>query len=657
MRTFFIILAILSLTADKFYAQSDDSALRDSFTLYDDLFWANIQSDPEKAMPYARKTAALGEQLGDAQRQITGWVNLANALIAVGNKLDSAEYYANKTIQLAKKENLPDRTAKGYGVLSSIYYYRQNYEKTIEYMDQSMDYAEMANDTLSIIKTLVNKGAVLAGNGKLNEAATCLFRADSLCRPTMYQERGMINNSLGVVFGTMDEIELSNEYYQKAYELLKKAGASIPAGLAMTNLGENAIKKKDFDKAEACYSKADSLIPDGHPNKAGLSWGMAQVELHKENYDKAQRLIKKALAADLNLGDQNKIMTDYLIFAKILEKKKKYAEALDLLNKEASKLLENTRSISKQEYYEQKLRLQMLNKGEKEMLETFSAYLENQDSMLAEQNRKNIIKMKEKYEAEKKQAENEKLLAQNKLTAEKLKTQKLLTWIGVLGTLVLLSLLFVIHRQTAKQKKLISDLADKNARIQLLNREIAHRTKNQMALAVNLLTSQKLKIQDPQARRIIEESESRLKALSAVNKRLSGDTELPKVNIKDVLEEVVANNRYSLAETKADCAISIPDTELDSYKASILALIVNELTVNSFKHAFSPQNQKPALSLDVSCENGSLNLRYADNGHADSDRISKGEGLNLIDGLAKQLRGSYQINTASGFEFKLKIPC
>ena len=630
------------------------SSLRDSFRLYDDLFWEVINRSPEEAVRYARKTMTYAQMLGDARSQITGLNNLAVVLMVSG-RLDSAECLVNQAIALAKQADLPKKVAAGFGSMSNLYFYIQDKDMATEYADSALAYALKANDTVGIVKALGNKGTLLERKGKLHEAARCLVAADSLCSPKMCYERSSICNSLGMIYGAMGELEQSNSYFKRAYRYASQAGASNLASVALTNLGGNAFSQRNLLAARTYYLQADSLLSKDDPRKATIMWGLGQIALAKKESDKAYPLIRKALAIDLKRGDPDKILTDYILLAKILKEKKQYSKALKLLDEKASGYLENSQLTTKQSYYELKLHLEMFKNNQPDILKDFNAYLINQDSMLAKQNREAVIRTREKYEAQKKQDENEKLASQAKLASEKLKNQKRLTRIGVISVVTLFILLSIIYFQNKKLMILNSALADENKWISLQKREIAHRSKNQLALALNLTANQKYGVEDMRVRRVIEESESRLRALASVNKRLLWDGQSI-VNIREVLEDVVANNIYGFSDGKVEHYVSIVDLYLESSKATTIALIVNELMLNTFKHAGRGVLEKTIIHVAVTYQNGFLMLTYADNGNVNAKSLNKGEGLTLIDGLLGQINGSKKTDLTSGFRVELKIP-
>ncbi|MEZ4908761.1 MAG: sensor histidine kinase [Saprospiraceae bacterium] len=230
---------------------------------------------------------------------------------------------------------------------------------------------------------------------------------------------------------------------------------------------------------------------------------------------------------------------------------------------------------------------------------------------------------------------------------------------GVTGILLLLGLLaYSIFRQYRKAKLYSEELSQKNKQINTLHREALHRTKNQLVLATSLISSQKYAAEDIQSRALLEESESKLRALAAVNKRLSDDEDnmLP---LDEIVNEIISGNIFSLTTKSVDYKQSIVPMTIKAELLSSICLILNELSINSLKYAV---NDNPYPSIKVSAskkEENKLVLEYSDNGKNVPKTKSDdngGKGSQLIAGLVGQIRGRFEEYFEDGYHFTMEVP-
>ncbi|MEE9439615.1 MAG: histidine kinase dimerization/phosphoacceptor domain -containing protein [Saprospiraceae bacterium] len=464
-------------------------------------------------------------------------------------------------------------------------------------------------------------------------------------------------SGIALVYKTLKDHQNAKKYYLKVINqselhlnslVLANAYYNYGAMNASNGLETNTMNIELIDSANVVYNRIG--------NKLGvLRTYSVYARLYNNIGDKKKSLsyINKVIEYNKKAKRPIGAFNSYYLKGKLLLESNKPKEAINFFNK--AKTTKNVTDLELQNlnyYYSKALRgIGKHKKSYEILLNSYSI----KDTIYKNINIAEIKKIESVYQLEKQESVNDKLIAQQKLEKIKLKSQKLLTTLGGIGILLLSSLLFIIFKQRNKQKDLNKTLADRNVKISLISREIAHRSKNQLALATNLISNQKYKVEDIGAKQLIEESENKLKALSAVNRRLSDDDELSRVSLKEVIEEVVSNNIYSLSNIDIKYDLSLPNNKIDSSKMSLIALIINELTTNSIKHAFEG-NSNPKISVEATIVNDKFSMKYTDNGHVVKQKKAKGTGQNLISGLVNQLQGIYKINVTSGFNFELNMP-
>jgi two-component sensor histidine kinase len=108
------------------------------------------------------------------------------------------------------------------------------------------------------------------------------------------------------------------------------------------------------------------------------------------------------------------------------------------------------------------------------------------------------------------------------------------------------------------------------------------------------------------------------------------------------------------------CEVRAGDIILDLDDAIPVALIVNELVSNSFKHAF-PDRRRGRVSIEMSqteterilvvCDDG-VGFKATEHDH----RTERGLGTELIHALAAQLRASLERKDEGGGQVRLSFP-
>ncbi len=214
-----------------------------------------------------------------------------------------------------------------------------------------------------------------------------------------------------------------------------------------------------------------------------------------------------------------------------------------------------------------------------------------------------------------------------------------------------------IIERTDAEKQLQSSLKEKET----LLHEIHHRVKNNMNVISSLLKLQSNSIDDKQIKGILNASQSRVYAMSAVHETLHGSENLSEINLKNYLSKITTSIFQSSLHDpkKVKLNNSIEEMFISINQASPLGLIINELISNSLKYAF-PDERKGEISVSLKKLDNKRELTVMDNGVGmpkDLDwKNSNTLGLKLVRTLVEnQLDGSIDLNNANGTKFTIKF--
>jgi two-component sensor histidine kinase/sensor domain CHASE-containing protein len=200
---------------------------------------------------------------------------------------------------------------------------------------------------------------------------------------------------------------------------------------------------------------------------------------------------------------------------------------------------------------------------------------------------------------------------------------------------------------------------------EVLLKEIHHRVKNNLQVISSLLDLQARAARDGETRRLLSESQGRVRSMALIHERLDGSGS-DAVNFADYARDLVAHVRHSLSGDSGRVAVTVDIAEaaLDMDVAVPCGLVINELLTNALKHAF-PEGRAGSVAVSLSRRpGGSLELRVADDGVGlppEVDPDNPGTlGLRIVNILSAQIRGTLEtrrgLADGRGTAFSLVIP-
>lgn len=187
--------------------------------------------------------------------------------------------------------------------------------------------------------------------------------------------------------------------------------------------------------------------------------------------------------------------------------------------------------------------------------------------------------------------------------------------------------------------------------------EVDHRVKNNLQIVSSLILMQSRNVTDPAARGALRTVLDRIEALSAVHKLLYQSSDMPRLNVADLVRDLVTNLMASSSREGIRARFDLDDIEVAAEKASPIALLINELVTNALKHAFGLDGQGE-IAISVKQQGGEVRVEVADDGKGMKDRRGSASfGSKLIESLARQLRTRAEWLSASpGTRVRLTIP-
>ena len=284
------------------------------------------------------------------------------------------------------------------------------------------------------------------------------------------------------------------------------------------------------------------------------------------------------------------------------------------------------------------------------------------DTLELRDQREQFAELQEKYEANKKEAENQELKMREELNLATIQKQRL----GLIGSIVAiilaLGILAVFWRQNRIKTRYNRRLEEKNKSIDLLHKELKHRVSNNLSFILSMLRLQKDKVPKKEMQQQLQENVDRVQAISMVYNKLDPKSDEVEVDLQAYLSELIEALLFSTSEQQKspESSLDIQPVTQDPQTAMQLGIILNELVTNSLKYAFTEVDE-PRIDLHLREDHqGRLHIEYADNGpgfsHPKDDTRTDGFGLSLIESLVDTLDGQVTYSQNGQMKVTIQLP-
>ncbi len=205
--------------------------------------------------------------------------------------------------------------------------------------------------------------------------------------------------------------------------------------------------------------------------------------------------------------------------------------------------------------------------------------------------------------------------------------------------------------ETSHRQRVARELKEALEVQKSLMKEFQHRVKNNFAVISSLINLEGEKAKDDYHKALFQESRNRLDSIAKLHELLYKSKSSTTINLKEYLEEVLENLTESFAATHKgiEVKVNIDDVVLGVSTAIPVALILNELVTNSYKHAFN--NVKSGVIEVMLIEKGKeIKLIVKDSGGGFDRATLKNTtvGLHILDDLVNQIDATLNYKSESG---------
>ncbi|SMO42002.1 sensor histidine kinase [Gracilimonas mengyeensis] len=200
-----------------------------------------------------------------------------------------------------------------------------------------------------------------------------------------------------------------------------------------------------------------------------------------------------------------------------------------------------------------------------------------------------------------------------------------------------------ISERIEREKEIRESLKEK----EVMLAEIHHRVKNNLAVVSGLLQLQSFNAEDKEVLKALTDSQTRIQSIALVHEMLYESESLAYIKynkyVNDLLQAIQSMHLNS--SNNIDLVADVDPISLSINQAIPCSLLINELVVNAFKHAFD-EGKEGKIFIDVKKKENKIRVAIRDNGIGiDSTRFEEATslGATLIKTLSRQLKAKFQV--------------
>lgn len=630
---YFILLFLMSFQGLGQTATQIDSLEQASTTAKDttkvkilsQLSASYLYSDPTKALSYGQKALALSKELHFDK-------GIAISMNVIGNYyFQTADYKQALNYQkssLAIKIKLKDYVgmAKSYVNLANAFYGLSNYKEAIKDYYLCLKYSEQTQSVNLTTMAYTNLANVFYDLKNYQEAIKINLKAIEIREKLKdYSGLAFSYNNLGVIYRDINEYENAMHYLKKGLNAAQITGNKTMLSYSLSNIGDVYYREGKLDLALEAQQKS-LAIQAQLGEKMGMTGSIntiASIYLNQGNLIDAEKYYAKTLSYGTELKNFKILIEANAGLAKVAEAKNDFKGALKFNKQEA---------IFK-------------------------------DSLLNEENSKQISELETKYETEKKQQQITLLSKENiiqKLSISK-KNTTIYSIIALLLALAVFLALFynryklknetrlqseIIKQQDLSTKAVLS--AEENER-----RRIAsdlHDGVGQLFSTVKMNLSgieNQINFKDESSKSnfhktiaLVDES---CKEVRSISHQMA-----PNVLIKSGLVSAVRDFITKVDERKLKINMEVQglNERIDENVEMVLYRVIQETVNNVIKHAKANR-----LDIQIIKDLDGLSVMIEDNGVGfDAKNINKDDGLGLKNIISRitYLKGTVDFDSSLG---------
>ena len=399
----------------------------------------------------------------------------------INNNPDTARYFYQEALQLAKRNELNSLVAKSYRSVGNTYFFQSLYDSANAQYAEALRLYMQLNDQIGESQILSNIGTLFLVKDNYKKAAEYYFKTLKISeeiKDSISTMSASIN--LGIVYTKMNELDKALKYSHKALAITSALKRRTGIRNCLLNIGDLYMLQNKYDEAFDYMNRALKMNLDDH-DQNGVAYcyrGIGELFAKMHKNDKALEYFILALKLDEQLNDRKGIATCNIQIAKIHLQKENFPMAEQYCNQAldmAQKI--NTLELQKEANF---VLFQINNNKQsyKKALQYHQAYQRLNDSIYNLENAKQVSELRTRYETEKMENENESLRTENRLKALELRRQRILRNFTFIVLFLLIVMVIISLNRVKIKRKANEALKEKNRFIEQQQVEISETLSN-----------------------------------------------------------------------------------------------------------------------------------------------------------------------------------
>lgn len=597
-------------------------------------------------MRYFKKARELYRQTGNKEKEIAATKDVADVYLHQG-KFDSAEQGFLSVLKMYQSIRFANLHYT-YDLLAAVATAKGNYEKALPYALESVRSMQATADSVSAGYFYGRLAGVYRELGNVEKTIEWYQRAVTYFQQNLELA---LHSPMYRYNSHLVRAMIKHKKEKEALQLLLETRKKFPPfrmadkQAVATSLGDCYTALKQYSLAEKYYLEMvawEEKMNQGNTFTFDIYFIIGEFYLNRQNYDQARRYLSKAMALPPGITIVSRIRDLHLFLFKVDSAAGNYLSAIN----------------------------------------HFRQHKFLSDSLFNENKSKQIEELQVKYETGKKEENIDLLEQKNQLQHNQLKQAELtsnLTIGAVILLLIIVALLY--NRYLTRQRNNLrlemkqEEINAKNTSLQQLVtekdklleekewllKEIHHRVKNNLQIVISLLNTQSTYLDNEAALTAIRDSQHRMRAMSLIHQRLYQSEKDSCIDMRHYIRELMEylDDNFNL-DHSIRFDLQMEKIDMDVAQAVPVGLILNEAITNAIKYAF-PANRAGAITVSMSyTADNNLLLVVSDNGRGlpagfDITKI-KSLGMSLMQGLTRQLNGTFRITNNDGLQITIQFP-
>jgi len=592
---------------------------------------------------------------GKSERFLAQGYRMRGTLTLLDGNYDTSLIYYTKSLEIFKKIGLKELEAALYSNLGTLYGRKSEREKAKEFYKRAIALNEKEGFLEGNIRPYINLAITVGQTNDLEEAVDYLIKALAIAEETDSQQNlGHIHNQMAVNYLKLDRYEKAEIHLKEALSIAENIENNYTLATVHNSLGYlYETRDDDFEKTLFHYEKSlyyHTLMN----NKPSIVEGLYNVGLQYirfEKFKKAEDNFFKGLIISDSLDVDDKKILGNLHLAHLYSEQGNIDEANNYISTANNLIGNDSRMPYKNHFYRigESFAKQKKFKSAYENMETYAILA---DSLFKENGVDKIAEIETKYETEKKEKENLALKtekAEQELVTEKANKQIWMFGIGLIASLIALSIFAFYYRKNKKQKNIIENL----------HKELHHRVKNNLSIIDTFIEVAKEEFSNDAFDKKLTELQNRIDSINEVHLQLYKNSDVTRLDVNKYIKTLSQNVGQSFSQKNITINHNIADTlSIDADKSFPIGLIVNEFLTNSYKYAF--ENRTGNIDITLRDTGTDYELLLSDNGRGLPENLDIEKtstfGLRVMKLLSKELNGTFKLSSNKGVQLNIHFP-